>query len=67
MVIYVTAKITGNYTSLLRIAVAAILGAIIGLVMLVMGTFSQLTSSIVICFNLVCLLVTLLVQQCKRV
>jgi len=45
----------------------SILGAIIGLVMLVMGTFSQLTSSIVICFNLVCLLVTLLVQQCKRV
>ncbi|MBE7020273.1 MAG: hypothetical protein E7411_02420 [Ruminococcaceae bacterium] len=30
MVIYVTAKITGNYTSLLRIAVASIIGAIIG-------------------------------------
>ncbi len=45
----------------------SILGAIIGLVMIAMGTFNQLTASIAICYNLICLGITMLVQQCKKV
>lgn len=45
----------------------SILGAIIGLVMIAMGTFNQLTASIAICYNLICLSITMLVQQFKRV
>ncbi|MBP1573837.1 MAG: hypothetical protein J6A55_08560 [Oscillospiraceae bacterium] len=45
----------------------SILGAVIVLAMLFMGSLSQLTASIAICYNLVCLAVTLLVQQFKKV
>lgn len=45
----------------------SILGAVIALAMLVMGSMSQLTASIAICYNLVCLAVTLLVQQFRKV
>lgn len=46
---------------------ASALGAVIALIMIILGSMSQVTASVVIGYNLIWLAVTLLVQQCKRV
>lgn len=43
------------------------LGAIIALILAAIGSFSQLTASVAICYNLVWLAATMLIQQFKRV
>ncbi|NLZ45845.1 MAG: hypothetical protein GX896_04050, partial [Clostridiales bacterium] len=46
---------------------SAILGVVISLIMVLLGSFSQITASVVLCYNLVWLAVTLIAQQIKRV
>lgn len=46
---------------------SAILGGVIALIMVLLGSFSQLTASVVLCYNLVWLAVTLVAQQIKRI
>ena len=46
---------------------SAILGAVIALIMALLGSFSQLTASVVLCYNLVWLAVTLIAQQLRKV
>ena len=48
-------------------AASMILGGVIALIMAILGSFSQLTASVVLCYNLVWLIVTLIVQQLRRV
>ncbi len=45
---------------------SSILGAVIALIMAVLGSFSQLTASVVLCYELVWLLVTVIVQQLRK-
>lgn len=46
---------------------SAILGGVIALIMALLGSYSQLTSSVVLCYNLVWIVVTLIAQQLRKV
>lgn len=43
------------------------LGALISLIMIIIGSFSQLTAAVIIAYNIIWLAVTMIVQQFKRV
>lgn len=48
-------------------AASIVLGGVIALIMALLGSFSQLTASVVLCYNIVWTVVTLLVQQLRKV
>ena len=59
-----------KFVSNLGIAVqfgATVLAAVISLIMLVTNSFAQITPSLVLCYNLVFVLVTMLIQKIKKI
>ncbi len=59
-----------KFISNLGIAVqlgAAVLGGVLSLIMMLLGSFSQITPSLVICYNLAFAVLTLLIQHIKKV